>query len=86
MKALVVGGSAPQAALIKELQKRGYYVLLADRNEKAVAVQYADKFYPVSTLDVEGIKNIAETEQVDFVITVCADQVLLVVAQVCEEL
>lgn len=85
-KALVVGGSAPQAALIKELQKKGYYVILADRNENAVAVSYADKFYPISTLDVDGILQIAKLEKIDFAITVCADQVLLVVAQVCEEL
>lgn len=86
MKALVVGGSAPQAALIKELKKRNFEVILADRNNKAMAVQYADKFYPVSTLDKDGIRNVAEKENVEFVITVCADQILLIVAQVCEEL
>ena len=57
-----------------------------DRNENAVAVKYADEFYPISTLDVDGIRNLAKEKQVDFVITVCADQVLLVAAQICEEL
>ena len=86
MKALVVGGSAPQAALVKELKKRGYFVLLADRNEKAIAVQFADEFHPISTLDIDGIRDLVKNEDVDFAITVCADQILLVVAQVCEEL
>ena len=39
MKALVIAGGAPQAALVKELKSRGYTVLLVDRNDKAVAVK-----------------------------------------------
>lgn len=86
MKALVVAGGIAQAALVQELKSRGIYTLLADRNPKAVAVQYADAFYPISTLDEAGIKQLAIDEQVDMVITACADQVLLVVAKVSEEL
>lgn len=86
MKALVVAAGAPQAALIKELKRRNYEVLLVDRNRNSYAVKFADRFYPISTLDIEGIRNLAQNEKVDFVITVCADQVLLIVAQVCEDL
>lgn len=85
-KALVVAGGIPQAALIQELKSRGIYTILADRNPKAYAVQFADAFYPVSTMDVEGIKQLAIKEKVDMVLTACADQVLLIVAQVSEEL
>ena len=56
MKALVIAGGAPQAALVKELKGRGYTVLLVDRNEKAVAVKYAVMFYAISTLDVDDIR------------------------------
>lgn len=86
MKALVVAGGIAQAALVQELKSRGIYTILADRNPKAVAVQYADAFYPVSTLDEEGIKQLAINEKVDIVTTACADQVLLVVAKISEEL
>lgn len=86
MKALVVAGGIAQAALINELKSRGIYTILADRNPKAYAVPYADAFYPISTLDIEGIKKLAIDEKVDMVITACADQVLLVVAKVSEEL
>ncbi len=86
MKALVVAGGISQAALIEELKSRGIFTILADKNPKAYAVKYADAFYPVSTLDVEGIKKLAQDEKVDLVITACADQVLLVVAKVSEEL
>ena len=86
MKSLVLCGGIPQAALIKELKSRGIETVLADMNENVVARQYADKFYPVSVLDIEAVKDLAIKENVDFLITVCADQVLLVAAQISEEL
>ena len=86
MKALVLCGGLPQAALIKELKSRGIYTILADMNEKVVAREYADKFYPVSVLDINGVRKVAVDEKVDFILTVCADQVLQVVAQIAEEL
>ena len=86
MKALVVAGGIAQAALIQELKARGIYTILADRNPKAVAVQYADAFFPVSTLDEEGIYQLALNEKVDYVLTACADQVLLITAKVSERL
>lgn len=86
MKALVLCGGIPQVALIEELKSRGIRTILADMNENVVARAYADEFYPVSVLDVDGVKNLAERKKVDFVITACADQVLLVQAQVSEML
>lgn len=86
MKALVVAGGIAQAALVRELKSRGIYTILADRNPKAVAVPYADAFFPVSTLDEEGIYQLALNEKVDFVVTACADQVLQIVAKVSERL
>lgn len=86
MKALVLCGGIPQKALIEELKSRGIYCILADMNENVAARPYADKFYPVSVFDVDGVKKVAEEENVDFVITACADQVILVQAQVSEML
>ncbi len=86
MKALVLCGGIPQAALIEELKSRDIYTVLVDRNEHVMARLYADKFYPVSVLDVNAVKKVAQNERVDFIITVCADQVLLVQAQVSEML
>lgn len=84
-KALVLCGGIPQIALIKELKARGVYTILADMNENVVARPHADKFYKVSVLDIEGVKKVAIDEKVDFLITVCADQVLEVVAIIAEE-
>ena len=86
MKALVLCGGIPQIALIKELKSRGITTILADMNEKVRARECADKFYPVSVLDVDAVRQVAIDEKVDFIMTVCADQVLQVVAQIAEEL
>ena len=86
MKALVLCGGMSQLYLVKELKRRGIRAILADMNPNAPAVPFADEYYPVSTLDVDGIRELAIREEVDFVISVCADQMLLVAAQVCEEL
>ena len=86
MKALVLAGGLPQIALINDLKQRGFFTILADYNENPVAKDYADKFYQVSTLDVDAITRIAKEEKVDFLITVCTDQALLTVAKVSETL
>ena len=86
MKCLVLAGGYPQIALIKELKSRNITVLLADYYEEPVAKKYADYFYQVSTLDIDGITELAKREQVDFLITACTDQALLTVAKVSETL
>ncbi len=86
MKALVLCGGIPQIALMEDLKSRGITVVLADMNEKVAGRKYCDIFYPVSVLDKEAVKQVAIKEKVDFLITVCADQVLEIVAQVSDEL
>ena len=86
MKAFVIAGGVPQIELIKQLKSRGITTVLADGNPQAVARPYADIFYHVNIFDIPAIKEIAEKEKVDFLLTVCADQVLLVVAEVSEML
>ena len=86
MKALVVAGGMPQITLIEELKARGIETVLVDGAPNPLAWPHADKFFQINVFDIEGVKKIARDEHVDFAITVCADQVLLVVAQVAEEL
>ena len=86
MKALVVAGGVPQIELMKQLKARGIESVLADGGKTPVALPFADKFYQVNIFDIEAMKKIALEEKVDFVITVCADQVLLVMAEVSEAL
>ena len=86
MKALVIAGGVPQVELIRQLKERGITTILADGSDKAVARPYADIFYHVNIFDIEAVRDIAVKENADFVLTVCADQVLLVVAEISEML
>ena len=86
MKALVVAGGLPQITLIKELRERGIQTVLIDGSSTPIARDYADIFYQINIFDIEAVIEIARAEKVDFAITVCADQVLIVVAQVAEAL
>ena len=86
MKALVLCGGRAQEYLVRLLKSRGYEVIVLDQNDKVPAVSVADQFYPISPLDVDKVREVAIKEQVNFVISVCADQMLLVAAQLCEEL
>lgn len=86
MKALVLAGGLAQIELLNQLKARGITTVLADGNANALARPYADIFYQLAIFDIEAVKEVAIKEKVDFLITVCADQVLLVVAQVSEML
>ena len=86
MKAFVIAGGLPQIELIRQLKARGITTVLADGSANAIARPYADIFYQIQIFDIDAVKEVAVREKVDFIITVCADQVLLVVAQVSEML
>lgn len=86
MKTLVITGGLPQIELVNQLKKRGIYTIVADGSKNPLAKPFADKTYQIDVFNIEAIKTLAIDEQVDFLITVCADQVLLVVAQVSEML
>mgnify|MGYP000905201556 CR=1 FL=1 len=86
MRALVLAGGYDQIELIKQLKSRGYYVYLADYLDNPPAKLAADEFYRISTLDINGIKKLAEEKRVNIVITACTDQALLTVAVVSKEL
>ena len=86
MKALVLAGSIPQIELLRQLRERNITTVLADGNSNCLARPYADIFYQVQIFDAQAVADVAVKEKVDFVITVCADQVLLIMAQVSEML
>ncbi len=86
MRALVVAGGMPQITLIQELKQEGIETVLVDGGANALARPFADRFHQIDIFDVDGVERIARDEKADFIITVCADQVLLVVAEVAERL
>lgn len=86
MKAMVIAGGVPQMELLRQLKERKIETVLLDGNENCLARAIPDKFYKVNIFNIEDVKKIAVDEKVDLIITVCADQVLLVVAEVSEML
>ncbi|MBR3227075.1 MAG: ATP-grasp domain-containing protein, partial [Erysipelotrichaceae bacterium] len=85
-KALVLAGGIAQVALIDELKNRGYRTLLADMNPHCVAAPYADEFFKVSAMDTDALAELAVKENVNLVLTACADQILVAEVKVCEKL
>lgn len=62
-----------QLPAIKKAKRAGYYTMVADFNPKAIGIEYADEFYEVSTIDVEGITALAEKIKPDGIMTLATD-------------
>lgn len=88
MKIIVLAGGNDQAALIQEIRCKfkDAEVLLIDFAQNVVAAKYADRHIVESTMDLAKVKEIAQQEKVDYIITACGDQPLLTMAVVSEEL
>lgn len=86
MIGIVTPGAVPQIAMINELKNRGIHTILADMNPKAIARPFADEFYEVSAMDPDALVELAKKTKADFIVTCCADQVVLSVAEASEKL
>lgn len=86
MKAIVLAGGNDQIALLKLLRERDIYTILIDFNKEPIAKPFADKHFEVSTMDYSAVVSIAKSEKVDFILTVCTDQALLIAAKASEQL
>ena len=52
--ALILAGGLAQGDLAAKLKARGYYTIMADYTPSPVGKSFADKFYCVSTLDIDA--------------------------------
>lgn len=84
--AIVLGGTAPHAELIKRLRNRGYYTILVDYLENPPAKALADLHIQESTLDQEMVCKIANEYHADLVISACVDQANITACYVAEQL
>lgn len=82
----VIGASDFQLPAILTAKKMGLYVGVADMNPNAVGVPYADEFYNVSTIDVQGIYEAAKSFDADGIVTLCTDMPMRALAYSCEQL
>lgn len=66
---LIVGGGIRQVPLIEAAKDLDYRVVLCDMTTECPGYVIADKFFAVSTMDFEGLLNVAKKECVDGIIT-----------------
>lgn len=79
-KILILGASILQLPAIKKAKQKGYYTIVADMNPNAIGVQYADEFHCVSTIDTEGVANLAEEIKPDGIMTLATDMPMRAIA------
>ena len=79
-KILIIGASILQLPAIKKAKELGYYTIVADYNPKAVGISYADEYYNVSTIDIEGISDLAEKIHPDGIMTLATDMPMRAIA------
>ncbi len=85
-KILLLGGSAQQVIAIQKAKELGLYTVLCDYLSDNPGQYVADKYYNISTTDVESVYNVAKSENVDGILAYASDPAALPAAIVCERL
>lgn len=85
-KILLLGGSAQQVIAIKTAKRLGYYTVLCDYLPDNPGQYVADKYYNVSTTDVEAVYKVAMYEKVEGILAYASDPAALPAAIVAERL
>ena len=83
---LILGASILQLPAIKKAKQKGYYTIVADMNPNAIGVQYADEFHCVSTIDIEGVTNLADEIKPDGIMTLATDMPMRAIAAAATKL
>ena len=83
---LLLGGSAQQVVAIDTARRLGYRTVLCDYLTDNPGQFHADKFYLVSTTDMEAVLEVAKSEKVDGVLAYASDPAAPTAAYVAEKL
>lgn len=85
-KVLIIGASILQLPAILKAKEFGYYVGVADYNPEAIGIPYADEYFNVSTIDIDGVVEVAKHFKPDGIMTLATDMPMRAVAAACREL
>lgn len=85
-KILLLGGSAQQVIAIETARRMGYYSVLCDYLPDNPGQYVADRYYNVSTTDVEAVYEVARNEGVSGILAYASDPAALPAAIVAERL
>ena len=83
-KILILGGSILQLPAIKKAKEMGLYVGVVDFNPNAIGRKYADEFFEISTIDIDGVTTAAKKFLPQGVITLATDMPMRTVAAVAK--
>ena len=83
---MIIGASFLQLPGVKRAKEMGLNVAVLDYDENAVSIPFADKFYNVSTIDIDGVTKAAEDFKADGIMTLASDMPMRSVAKACEKL
>lgn len=85
-KLLIVGASALQIPAIIKAKDMGFYVGVIDYNPCAEGVKLADEYFEISTIDIEGILNVAKEFKPNGIMTLATDMPMRAIANACQKL
>lgn len=85
-KILIIGASVLQLPAIKRAKELGMYVGVADFNPKAVGIPFADEYFNVSTIDIDGVCEVAKKFKPDGIMTLATDMPMRSIAAACSQL
>lgn len=85
-KLLILGASNLQLPAIIKAKEMGLYVGVVDYNPDAIGLPYADEYFNVSTIDEEGVFQVARDFKADGIMTLATDMPVRSVANACEKL
>lgn len=85
-KILLLGGSSQQLVAIRAAKEMGYYTVLCDYLSDNPGQYESDKFYQVSTTDVDAVYKVAIEEKIDGILAYASDPAALPAAIVAEKL
>lgn len=85
-KLLILGGSDLQVKLIKQAVDLGYHIITCDYLPNNPGHKYSHQYYNVSTVDKNGVLDLAKKLNVDGVLAYASDPAAPIAAWVCEKL
>ena len=81
---LIIGASILQLPAIIKAKEMGFYVGVVDYNPNAVGIKFADRYFNVSTVDIEGIVSVTKAFQPKGIMTLATDMPMRAIAAACE--
>lgn len=83
---LIIGASILQLPAIKKAKDLGFHVGVIDFNPNAIGIPFADEYFNVSTIDIEGVVKTAKEFKPDGIMTLATDMPMRSIAAACQAL